>query len=90
MPELVANVAKKFPKQKFICLDGYLFGNPNVYTALYNQLEQGYITGYLAGLVSVSGMKGTNPDKKVGMIIGQNYPAMDKMIIPGFFKGLRL
>jgi len=64
MPELVNNVSKSFPKQKFICLDGYLPGNPNVYSALYNQLEQGYVTGYLAGLVSISGMKGTNPDKK--------------------------
>jgi len=78
MPELIHNISRSFPKQKFICLDGYLAGNPNLYTALYNQLEQGYVTGYLAGLVSVSGMKGTNPDKKIGMIIGQNYPAMDK------------
>ena len=89
MPELVNNVSKSFPKQKFICLDGYLPGNPNVYSALYNQLEQGYVTGYLAGLVSISGMKGTNPDKKIGMIIGQNYPVMDKMIIPGFTQGLK-
>lgn len=89
MPELVNNVSKSFPKQKFICLDGYLPGNPNVYSALYNQLEQGYVTGYLAGLVSISGMKGTNPDKKIGMIIGQNYPVMDKMIIPGFMQGLK-
>ena len=89
MPELVNNVSKSFPKQKFICLDGYLSGNPNVYSALYNQLEQGYVSGYLSGLVSLSGMKGTNPDKKVGMIIGQNYPVMDKMIIPGFTRGLK-
>jgi len=89
MPELVNNVSKSFPKQKFICLDGYLPGNPNVYSALYNQLEQGYVTGYLAGLVSISGMKGTNSDKKIGMIIGQNYPVMDKMIIPGFMQGLK-
>jgi len=89
MPELIHNISRSFPKQKFICLDGYLAGNPNLYTALYNQLEQGYVTGYLAGLVSISGMKGTNQDKKIGMIIGQNYPAMDKMIIPGFTQGLK-
>ncbi len=89
MPELINKISKSFPKQKFICLDGYLAGNPNLYTALYNQLEQGYVTGYLSGLVSISGMKGTNPDKKVGMIIGQNYPVMDKMIIPGFTQGLK-
>ncbi|MCX8013561.1 MAG: BMP family ABC transporter substrate-binding protein, partial [Rectinema sp.] len=89
MPELVDKVTKIFPSQKFICLDGYLQGNPNIYSVLYNQIEQGYITGYLAGLVSISGIKGTNPEKKVGMIIGQNYPVMDKMIIPGFTQGLR-
>lgn len=89
MPELVANVSRSFPRQKFIILDGYLAGNPNVYSALYNQLEQGYIAGYLAGLASISGMKGTNSEKKVGMIIGQNYPVMDRMIIPGFEQGLK-
>lgn len=89
MPELVNDVSKSFPSQKFICLDGYLAGNPNVYSALYNQLEQGYVSGYLSGLVSISGMKGTNPDKKIGMIIGQSYPVMDKMIIPGFTSGLK-
>lgn len=89
MPELINKISKSFPKQKFICLDGYFAGNPNLYTALYNQLEQGYVTGYLSGLVSISGMKGTNPDKKIGMIIGQNYPVMDKMIIPGFTQGLK-
>lgn len=89
MPELINKISKSFPKQKFICLDGYLAGNPNLYTALYNQLEQGYVNGYLSGLVSISGMKGTNPDKKIGMIIGQNYPVMDKMIIPGFTQGLK-
>ncbi|HQN02520.1 MAG TPA: BMP family ABC transporter substrate-binding protein [Rectinema sp.] len=88
MPELVNEASKIFPKQRFICLDGYLAGNSSVYSALYNQLEQGYVTGYLSGLVSISGMKGTNPEKKIGMIIGQNYPAMEKMIIPGFLKGL--
>jgi len=33
-------------------------------------------------------LKGTNPEKKSALIIGQNYPAMEKMIIPGFLKGL--
>jgi len=51
MPELVNEASKIFPKQRFICLDGYLAGNSSVYSALYNQLEQGYVTGYLSGLV---------------------------------------
>lgn len=89
MPDLVNKVSVLFPKQKFICLDGQFAGNPSMYTVLYNQLEQGFITGYLAGLVSSSSMPGANAAKKAGMLIGQHYPVMDKLIIPGFEKGLK-
>lgn len=89
MPDLVNKISVLFPKQKFICLDGQFAGNPNMYTVLYNQIEQGFITGYLAGLVSTSSMPGANSAKKVGMLIGQHYPVMDKLIIPGFEKGLK-
>jgi simple sugar transport system substrate-binding protein len=89
MPELCAKVGKSFPKQKFLNLDGQLAGNKQVYTVLYNQTEQGYVTGYLAGLASVSSMKGANKDKKVGLIMGQHYPVMDKIIAPGFEQGLK-
>ncbi len=89
MPDLINRISPAFPRQKFICVDGLFAGNPNLYTVLYNQLEQGYVTGYLAGLVSVGQMPGANPDKKVGMIIGQRYPVMDKLIAPGFEQGLK-
>jgi simple sugar transport system substrate-binding protein len=89
MPELCAKVGKSFPKQKFLNLDGQLAGNKQVYTVLYNQTEQGYVTGYLAGLASASSMKGANKDKKVGLIMGQHYPVMDKIIAPGFEQGLK-
>jgi simple sugar transport system substrate-binding protein len=89
MPELCAKVGQSFPKQKFICLDGFLKGNGQIYTILYNQTEQGYVTGYLAGLATVSTMGGANKDKKVGLVIGQHYPVMDKVIAPGFELGLK-
>jgi riboflavin transport system substrate-binding protein len=89
MPDLIGKISPLFPKQKFICLDGMSPGNPNLYTVLYNQSEQGYITGYLAGLLSLSDLPGANPAKKVGIIIGQHYPVMDKLIIPGFEQGLK-
>jgi len=89
MPELCARVAKSFPKQKFICLDGYLKGDGQLQTTLYNQTEQGYVTGYLAGLVTTSSMKGASKDKKVGLVIGQHYPVMDTIIAPGFEQGLK-
>lgn len=89
MPDLCAKVGESFPAQKFICLDGYLKGKPQIYTVLYNQTEQGYVTGYLAGLVTTSSMAGANKDKKVGFLIAQHYPVMDKIIVPGFESGLR-
>ncbi len=89
LPDLIARIAPVFPKQKFICLDGMKAGVPGLYTVLYNQLEQGYVTGYLAGLASAGTLPGTQPAKKVGMVIGQRYPVMDKLIIPGFEQGLK-
>lgn len=88
MPDLCAKIGADFPKQKFICLDGYLPGKAQMYTVLYNQTEQGYVTGYLAGLVTTSSMSGANRDKKVGFLIAQHYPVMDKIIAPGFEQGL--
>lgn len=89
LPDLINKISPAFPKQKFICVDGQSAGNPNLYTVLYNQLEQGYVTGYLAGLVSLSKLPGANADKKVGLIMGQHYPVMDKIIAPGFEQGLK-
>ncbi len=89
LPDLINKISPAFPKQKFICVDGQSAGNPNLYTVLYNQLEQGYVTGYLAGLISLSRLPGANADKKVGLIMGQHYPVMDKIIAPGFEQGLK-
>jgi simple sugar transport system substrate-binding protein len=88
LPSICVEVSKSFPKQKFIVMDSYLApGNPQIYTLLYNQVEQGYIAGYLAGLVTVSKMKGANPDLKIGVIAAQEYPALNKEMIPGYRKG---
>jgi len=89
MPELCAKVGASYPKERFIVLDGYLPDSPQIHTVAYNQVEQGYLAGYLAGLISTGGMKGSNSAKKVGMVIGQHYPVMDKVIVPGFMKGLQ-
>ena len=89
MPLICADVAKNFPGQKFLCVSGYLSGNPQIHTLFYNQFEEGYIIGYLGGLITKSTMSGANPELKAGMIVGQQYPVMDKMIKPGFEKGLK-
>lgn len=89
LPDLIDKISPMFPTQKFICLDGWAEGNPRLHTVLYNQVEQGYVTGYLAGLISTSGLPGANRERKAGMVIGQHYPAMDKLIAPGFEAGLK-
>jgi riboflavin transport system substrate-binding protein len=87
LPSICAEVGRSFPKQKFICVDGYLPGNPQLYTLMYNQVEQGYLAGYFAALVTKSSMKGATPDLKVGVIVAQEYPALTKEILPGFRQG---
>ncbi|HOX33355.1 MAG TPA: BMP family ABC transporter substrate-binding protein [Spirochaetales bacterium] len=89
MPALCAKVGQSFPEQRFLCLDGMLAGNPRIHTVLYNQTEQGYVTGYLAGLATTGPLPGANKDKKVGFLIAQHYPVMDKIIAPGFERGLK-
>ncbi len=89
LPELCAKVAESYPSIRFFVADAYLAGNPAVHTVLYNQLEQGYIAGYLAGLITTSSLPGANPAKKAGMVIAQTYPTLDKLIRPGFEAGLK-
>lgn len=88
MPELCAQIAKEFPNQKFFIADAYLKGNPAIYTVLYNQKEQGYIAGYLAGLYSKSTNAAT-PIKKIGFIAAQKYPTLTRLILPGFEAGAK-
>ena len=64
LPELCAKVAESYPSMRFFAADAYLPGNPAIHTVLYNQLEQGYIVGYLAGLITTSGLPGANRAKK--------------------------
>jgi len=88
LPAICVDVAKTFPKQKFIIMDsGNATGIPNFYTVMYNQVEQGYIAGYLAGLVTKSKMTGANADLKIGAIVAQEYPALNKEMIPGYQQG---
>jgi basic membrane lipoprotein Med (substrate-binding protein (PBP1-ABC) superfamily) len=89
MPFISMDVSKAFPKQKFIFMDAYITGNPQFYSLMYNQVEQGYMAGYLAGLVTRSRMKGATPELKVGAIVAQEYPVLTKEIIPGYTQGFK-
>lgn len=89
MPELCAAVAKQFPKMRFLVTDGWLEGNPAIHTVLYNQYEQAWIVGYLAGLLSSTEVEGRKPHGMAAMVVGQHYPTLDRLIEPGFEAGLR-
>ncbi|HUX41225.1 MAG TPA: BMP family ABC transporter substrate-binding protein [Rectinemataceae bacterium] len=89
MPELCAAVAKQFPKIRFLVTDGWLQGNPAIHTILYNQYEQAWIIGYLAGLVATTPVGGHKPHGMAAMVVGQHYPTLDRLIEPGFEAGLR-
>jgi simple sugar transport system substrate-binding protein len=90
LPEICARVGEQFPRQRFIITDAWYQGNPQISTWLYNQYEQAVYLGYLAGLITTSGMPGANPAKKVGFIAAQEYPLLARHIIPGFIEGARL
>lgn len=81
LPELALPILQKFPAQKYILLDAEYEGNSNIYTACYNQFEQSYLTGVIAGLMSKS--------HKVALIAAQEYPVMNNTIRPFFEKGAK-
>ena len=87
MPFVCMDLSAQFPDQKFIFVDAFIEGNPQMASFLYNQVEQSYILGYLAGLITTSDMPGANADLKIGVIVAQEYPALNKMMVPGFEQG---
>ena len=89
LPEIIAPISAQFPEQDFLILDAFAEGNPRITSFRYNQREQAYISGYMAALVSSSSMKYANPAKKIGLVAGQEYPAMLNIILPAYLEGAR-
>ncbi|MBI9106577.1 MAG: BMP family ABC transporter substrate-binding protein [Spirochaetales bacterium] len=87
MPFVSMDLASQFPDQKFIFVDAFIDGHPQMASYLYNQVEQSYMLGHLAGLITTSKMKGANADLKIGIVVAQEYPALNKMMVPGFLQG---
>ncbi len=90
LPEICASISKKFPTQKFVITDSFMEGNPQIRTYLYNQYEQSLFLGYLAGLVTTSTMSHANKALKIGFIAAQEYPLLNKHMVPGFLDGARM
>jgi len=89
LPEICANVSKIFPKQRFVIVDAEYGGNPQIRTYNYNQYEQSYFLGFLAGLITTSDMPYANSQKRIGFIAAQEYPLLTKQMVPGFLEGAR-
>ena len=81
LPDLVEPITNQFPKQKFILLDATKEGNKNIYTVCYDQAQQGFLAGYIGGLMSKSG--------HLALIAAQEYPVMNEIIYPSFVKGAK-
>lgn len=79
LPEIAEPITKQFPNQKYIFLDAQLENNQSIYTVSYNQRDQAYLSGYIAGLYSKS--------HKVGLVAAQEYPIMNNILYPYFAKG---
>ncbi|MCL2800714.1 MAG: BMP family ABC transporter substrate-binding protein [Treponema sp.] len=90
LPEICKNAMRHFPDIKFIILDAFYEGNPQIKTYFYNQYEQSLLLGYLAGLITVSDMPNANRHKRIGFIAAQEYPLLTNQMVPGFLKGARL
>lgn len=89
LPALAEIVSEKFPEQQFLLFDGEISGNPKIYSLRYNQREQSYMSGFLAGLVSFEDEAANSPVKKIGLIAGQEYPVMNDLILPSYEAGAK-
>ncbi len=89
MSEICAVAAETYTEQDFLVLDGSGLGGTMVSEVIYDHLEQAFLAGYFSGLITTSAdLDGANEALKVGMIVGQEYPQMNKQIRPGFEIGL--
>lgn len=89
MPAYAEETAKSFPNQKFLCLDGSLSDNKQIKSIAFDQYQQAWLNGYFAGLITSSTMAGANPELKIGLLAGQEYPLMNEEIRTGFLDGAK-
>ncbi len=75
MGRALNTVAPKFPDKKFILLDGPVDGFANVFPVAIAIDQGSYLAGMYAGLMTgVTTLPGINPEKKVGVVGGFDFP----------------
>jgi len=84
----MVNAAAEYPEQLFFSCDMQDFNGTtldaepmnNVYGLMYNTADIGYLAGFVACQVTVSSMPNANEDKKVGVIVGIDFPGLNEYI----------
>ncbi|MBX3140914.1 MAG: BMP family ABC transporter substrate-binding protein [Trueperaceae bacterium] len=90
MPQIVQEVSRYFPGQRWAVLDAAAPDQPNVYSLVYSDEALGFLGGAVAGLLATADAPSGSPDDPtVGLLAGTPYPAMDTKIHPGFAAGAR-
>ncbi|MCS7007049.1 MAG: BMP family ABC transporter substrate-binding protein [Thermoleophilia bacterium] len=89
MGEVTEQVAKEYPDTSFAIID-YAYESPpsNLQGLVFKEQETGYLSGYLAGLMTTSGLERTNPEAIVSTVGGQKIPPVDRFIA-GFQAGAK-
>ncbi len=87
MPDIIKRVSSFSPKTKYLLLDGEINGVKNAFGIKFKDREMTYLAGVFAGLVTLSSMEYANPLKKIGLIAGDIYPAMENELLPGYREG---
>ena len=79
----MVEAATNYPDQMFFDFDYQdTFGNEltNVYGVYYKAYDMGYLAGYLASQITVSDMELANADKKVGAVVGIDFPDLNDFV----------
>lgn len=81
-------VAGEYPQQNFTIIDATV-DLPNVRSVAKIGAEQTFLAGVAAALLtSQEGFEGVNPDKKIAVVVGEDYPIPMAMAV-GFEAGAR-
>lgn len=93
MKEILEDTAPLYKDKKYIILDTAVeydtYDLENVYSVEYKQNEAGFLSGVLAGLVTVSDMPFANPDKRIGFVGARDTSPVINDSLVGFIQGAK-
>lgn len=88
--ESLQTVAQDYPDKKFILYDAKAdydeLDLPNVYSVEHKQNEGSFLVGAAGALLTTSGSEGTNPNKVIGFVAGNENDAINDFLV-GYAQG---